>query len=58
MDWNPQGKRKRGRPKQTWRRSVLDEAKIAKIWKEIKREAQDRAKWRNSVDALCLNLVV
>ena len=58
MDWNPQGKRKRGRPKQTWRRSVLDEAKIAKIWKEIKREAQDRAKWRNSVDALCPNLGV
>jgi len=22
MAWNPQGQRKRGRPKQTWRRSV------------------------------------
>jgi hypothetical protein len=25
-NWNPQGQRKRGRPKQTWRRSVHNEA--------------------------------
>uniref|UniRef100_A0A0L8HUA2 Uncharacterized protein n=1 Tax=Octopus bimaculoides TaxID=37653 RepID=A0A0L8HUA2_OCTBM len=25
LDWNPQGKRKRRRPKQTWKRSILDE---------------------------------
>ncbi|XP_048478528.1 uncharacterized protein LOC125488872 [Plutella xylostella] len=54
MDWNPQGKRKRGRPKQTWRRTVVDEAKkIGKSWSEIKREAQDRLRWRATVDALC-----
>ncbi|PVD19664.1 hypothetical protein C0Q70_20154 [Pomacea canaliculata] len=29
LDWNPQGKRKVGRPKQTWRRSVESEAKAA-----------------------------
>nr|KAG5711937.1 hypothetical protein BaRGS_026378 [Batillaria attramentaria] len=23
LEWNPQGKRKRGRPKQTWRRTEL-----------------------------------
>ena len=27
LEWNPQGKRKRGRPKITWRRTVLEEAK-------------------------------
>ena len=26
LDWNPQGKRITGRPKQTWRRSVHNEA--------------------------------
>ncbi|CAH4036136.1 unnamed protein product [Pieris brassicae] len=54
LDWNPQGKRKRGRPKQTWRRTVADEAKRAgKTWSEVKHEAQDRTRWRLTVDALC-----
>jgi hypothetical protein len=26
LDWNPQGTRKRGRPRKTWRRSVMEEA--------------------------------
>jgi hypothetical protein len=26
LDWNPHGQRKRGRPKQTWMRSVHNEA--------------------------------
>ena len=26
LDWNPQGQQKRGKPKQTWRRSVHNEA--------------------------------
>ena len=29
LDWNPQGKRKVGRPKQTWRRSIDAEVKAA-----------------------------
>jgi len=32
----PQGKRGRGRPKNTWRRTVLEEAKgMKKTWAEI-----------------------
>jgi len=27
LEWNPQGKRSRGRPKNTWRRTVLEGAK-------------------------------
>jgi hypothetical protein len=26
LEWNPQGKRGRGRPKNTWQRTVLEEA--------------------------------
>jgi hypothetical protein len=26
LDWNPQGTRKRGRPKKAWRRSIMEEA--------------------------------
>jgi len=37
LEWNPQGKRSRGRPKNTWRRTVLEEAKVVKkTWAEIK----------------------
>jgi hypothetical protein len=30
LEWNPQGKQNRGRPKNTWRRAVLEEAKGVK----------------------------
>ncbi|PZC71361.1 hypothetical protein B5X24_HaOG213580 [Helicoverpa armigera] len=54
LDWNPQGKRKRGRPKQSWRRTIIAEAAtMGRTWSEIKREAQDRTRWRSTVDALC-----
>jgi hypothetical protein len=32
--WNPQGKRKRGRPRNSWRRSVIKEA--GRIWNELR----------------------
>jgi hypothetical protein len=36
LEWNPQCKRGRGRPKNTWRRTVLEEAKgMKKTWAEI-----------------------
>jgi hypothetical protein len=38
LDWNPQGKRKVGRPKQTWRRSDESEAKAAGMtWTQLKK---------------------
>jgi len=43
LQWNPQGKRGRGRPKNTWRRTVLEEAKgVNKTWAEIKADAKNR----------------
>jgi hypothetical protein len=54
LEWNPQGKRGRGRPKNTWRRTVLEEAKgMKKSWTEIKYDAKNRVRWRILVDALC-----
>jgi hypothetical protein len=54
LDWNPQGKRKRGRPITTWRRTL--EAELRSIWLswgEAKKAAHDRNKWRAIVNALC-----
>ena len=45
LDWNPQGKRRRGRPKQTWRRSVHNEAlEKGMSWGEVKK-ARNRIRW-------------
>jgi hypothetical protein len=54
LEWNPQGKRSRGRPMNTWRRTVLEEAKgVKNTWAEIKCVAKNRVRWRNLVEALC-----
>ena len=42
LRWTPQGKRKRGRPKTTWRRSTEAEAKVAGLtWSQLEQKAQD-----------------
>lgn len=54
LDWNPQGKRRRGRPTTTWRRTIDAELKACNItWPEAKRAAMNRPRWRAVVDALC-----
>ena len=54
LDWNLQGKRKVGCPKQTWRRSTDAEIKTAgTTWTELKRTSQNRVRWRGVVAALC-----
>ena len=36
LDWNPQGARRRGRPKRNLKRTVLEEAgKWGKIWNKV-----------------------
>ena len=53
QDWNPQGKRKVSRPKQTWRRSTDAEIKAAgTTWAELKTTSQNRVRWRGVVAAL------
>jgi hypothetical protein len=54
LEWNHQGKRGRGRPRNTWRGTVLEEAKgVKKTWAEIKTDAKNRVRWRILVEALC-----
>jgi len=54
LEWNPQGSRRRGHPKKSWRRSVIAELAKNKItWIEAKRTASNRVRWRSMVDALC-----
>ena len=54
LKWNPQGKRKRGRPRNTWRRDLdADMRKMGKTWVQLERTAQDRVLWRTIVGGLC-----
>jgi hypothetical protein len=53
LSWNTQGRRKRGRPKRTWTRSVEEIGKVGKTWKEVGALAQKRILWRCFVEALC-----
>jgi hypothetical protein len=53
LEWNPAWKRRRGRPRQTWRRSIADELhKARETWSEIKVETRNRVRWRHVVKAL------
>ena len=49
--WNPQGSRKRGRPKNSWRSSVIKEA--GRSWNELRFLVADRQKWKELIDNLC-----
>ncbi|KAK7113355.1 hypothetical protein V1264_012655 [Littorina saxatilis] len=69
LTWNPQGKRKRGRPRNSWRRDTEAELKRqgnswrrdteaelkrqGNSWAEAERTAQNRVRWRNVVNGLC-----
>ena len=54
LDWNPQGKRGRGRPRNTWRRTTMSELqKHGVSWPEAKRMAGERGRWRTFLKDLC-----
>ena len=53
LSWNPQGKRKRGRPRNSWRRDLEYEVKgIGLSWTELGRTVQNRVRWRKLIDGL------
>ena len=53
LTWNPQGKRKRGRPRNSWRRDTEMELSRQGIsWREAERAAQSRVRWRGVVNGL------
>ena len=54
LEWNPQGKRKRGRPKNSWHRGIISELQVINTtWGEAKRKDHDRTRWKETVVALC-----
>ena len=54
LEWNPKGKRKRGRPQHTWRRTRIAELEKKHLtWNETKGTAQNRVRWRILVEDLC-----
>ena len=54
LTWNPQEKRKRGRPRNTWRRDMESEVrKMGYTWQEIITLAQRRIWWRAFIDGPC-----
>ena len=47
LSWTPEGRRKRGRPKNTWRRTVENDLTIRGMgWYSVKRAAADRRRWK------------
>ena len=55
LTWTPEGKRKRGRPKETWRRTAMKEREAMgwRSWNQAENRAKHRAEWRADVVALC-----
>ena len=54
LKWVPEGQRRRGKPKGTWRRTIESDLNKANLtMNEIEIEAQNRNGWRALVVALC-----
>ena len=50
MHWTPEGKRSRGRPKTTWRRTVEKRLRgLNYSWSTIEKLAKDRLGWKISL---------
>ena len=54
LTWNPQGKRRRGRPRNSWRRDTEVQMKQqGSNWARAATTAQDQIGWRRIADGLC-----
>jgi len=53
LHWNPQGYRRRGRPKRMWQRTKEDEIRSTRCWNKVKGIAGDRNACKLFMDALC-----
>ena len=55
LRWSPEGRRAKGRPKTTWRRTVEIERNKAewKSWEVARAVAHDRKCWSGRVETLC-----
>jgi hypothetical protein len=54
LDWNPQGVRRRGCARLTWRRLTDEDLiKMGRSWKTVKELLRARVRWLNFTEALC-----
>ena len=54
LRWTPDGKRVRGRPKETWKRTVEREIKEHNLtWEKLEKTSEDRLQWRALASVLC-----
>ena len=51
--WEARGMRGRGRPKETWVRTMIREVG-ADCWMDVEEMARDRGWWREFIVALCI----
>jgi len=57
LTWFPEGRRKRGRQRTTWKRTLLKEMNSAGVgWERATRLAQDRVIWKNFIEASCATM--
>ena len=50
LNWRPEGRRRIGRPKDTWRRTLTREINLKNLQEDdVRRRAEDRAAWRSFV---------
>jgi hypothetical protein len=57
IDWNPQGARKTGWPKTTWKITVYDGiGHHGKTWGQVKALASNRVRWKTFTKALCSSM--
>ncbi len=53
LSWNPQGKQRRGRPRNTWRRDLqADTKKTGYTWNQLQAKPQNRRLWKTLVGGL------
>jgi hypothetical protein len=57
LTWTPEGRKKKGRPKDTWRRTVEGERKHLgfRSWNDVAMRAKDRTEWRGLIHGLILH---
>ena len=51
LQWTPaDGRRKRGRPRKSWKSTITDDLKdLGMIWEEAEQAAEDRTVWHSCV---------
>jgi hypothetical protein len=54
LKWNPEDKRSRGRPRNTWRRDTESELKEqGHNWNSAEKLVPNRVRWREFINGLC-----